>query len=94
MEIIFWILVFIVFYTFVGYGFVLLGLVKVKGSAIRPEVYEDHPLPHVTHIIAAYNEEDFIEEKIANSLALDYPADKYELWIVTDGSSDKTPEIV
>ena len=94
MEISFWILVFIVFYTFIGYGIFLVFLVKIRGSKISPFVDEDQLLPKVTHIIAAYNEEDFIEDKIANSLAQDYPSDKYDLWIVTDGSSDKTPDLV
>ena len=94
MQLAFWILIFIVFYTFVGYGIVLFLLVKVRGSKIDPSVYKKSQLPMVTHIIAAYNEEDFIEDKIANSLALDYPSDRYDLWIVTDGSSDKTPDLV
>ena len=94
MEFIFWLFLFSVIYTYVGYGFALRVLVAIRGSKINPRVYEDHPLPKLTHIIAAYNEEDFIEEKIANSLALDYPSDKYDLWIVTDGSTDKTAELV
>lgn len=94
MALSFWILLGIVLYTFVGYGLVLLLLVKVRGSKISNSVYEKHPPPNVTHIIAAYNEEDFIEDKIANSLALNYPSEKYDLWIVTDGSSDRTPDLV
>jgi cellulose synthase/poly-beta-1,6-N-acetylglucosamine synthase-like glycosyltransferase len=50
--------------------------------------------PFVSMIIAAYNEEKFIEEKIKNCLELDYPADRIEFLFVTDGSTDKTPEIV
>ncbi len=45
-------------------------------------------------MVAAYNEEDFIREKIANTLALDYPADKLEIIFITDGSSDATPDIL
>ncbi|MCL2100506.1 MAG: glycosyltransferase family 2 protein [Fibromonadales bacterium] len=47
----------------------------------------------VSIIIAAYNEEDVIEEKIKNTLALDYPKDKMEILIGDDGSSDRTAEI-
>lgn len=50
--------------------------------------------PSVSIIIAAYNEEKFIEQKIKNCLELDYPADKIEFLFVTDGSTDRTPEIV
>lgn len=94
MQTIFWLFTFIVFYTFIGYGIVLWILVKIRGSGVNPIVYENLPLPEVTHIVAAYNEEDFIEEKINNSLQLNYPKDKYQLWIVTDGSNDRTPDLV
>ncbi len=50
-------------------------------------------LPAVTLIIAAYNEADFIVEKIENSLALEYPEEKLEIIFVTDGSTDETPQI-
>ncbi|MCK7555265.1 glycosyltransferase [Chitinophaga sedimenti] len=45
-------------------------------------------------MVAAYNEEDFIREKVANTLALDYPAEKLDIIFITDGSSDRTPEIL
>jgi biofilm PGA synthesis N-glycosyltransferase PgaC len=45
-------------------------------------------------LIAAYNEEGFIDEKIKNTLNLDYPAEKLKIFIVTDGSTDQTAEIV
>ena len=50
--------------------------------------------PIVTIIISAYNEEKDIEEKIRNSLLLDYPEDKLEIIVSSDGSSDRTNEIV
>ncbi len=48
----------------------------------------------ITLLIAAYNEELFINEKIKNTKELDYPKDKFKVIFVTDGSDDKTPEIV
>ena len=51
-------------------------------------------LPECTLVVAAYNEEAFIENKIANSLKLNYPEGKLKLVFITDGSSDKTPEII
>jgi len=48
----------------------------------------------VTLLICAYNEEKVIREKIANSLALDYPPDRFEIIVVSDGSSDRTNEIM
>jgi cellulose synthase/poly-beta-1,6-N-acetylglucosamine synthase-like glycosyltransferase len=52
------------------------------------------PLPKVTLVVAAYNEVSCIAEKIANSLALDYPADRFEVLIGSDGSTDGTDEVI
>lgn len=54
----------------------------------------DNQLPSISFIIAAYNEEKIIREKILNDLDLDYPKEKLEIIIVSDGSSDNTPKIV
>ena len=54
----------------------------------------DQDLPEVTLLVAAYNEEQCIEDKIANTLNLDYPKDKLSIFFVTDGSTDNTPHIV
>ena len=90
----FWINFFIVFYTFVGYAIVLYFLVKLKRlvAGKKVPVYDLNNLPTVTLIVAAYNEEGIIEEKIHNTLSLHYPADKVRFIFVTDGSSDSTPE--
>ncbi|TLV02606.1 glycosyltransferase family 2 protein [Dyadobacter luticola] len=96
MEILFWLSLFIVFYTFLGYGIVLYILVRIrramKGKRLAPGLDQDFPT--LTLIIAAYNEESIIEEKIRNTLELSYPAGKLSLLFVTDGSSDRTPELV
>ncbi|HEX8607181.1 MAG TPA: glycosyltransferase family 2 protein [Pedobacter sp.] len=96
MIVTFWIALFLVFYTFFGYGILLYALVRLK-RLIKPvvrKIYTFEELPSCTVIVAAYNEAKFIEEKIKNTLALNYPAGKLELIFVTDGSSDDTPEIV
>ena len=91
-EIIFWTLVFIVFYTYIGYGFILQFILPKRKKVI---LSSSHPinLPRIAHIIAAYNEEDFINQKIINSLSLDYPMDKMKVILVTDGSTDFTIDI-
>src|SRR5690554_5184941 len=97
MEIAFWVSLAIVAYTFIGYGLVLWLLVRAKRAFGRPPVRPvppDDQLPAVCLIVAAYNEEADIAQKIANSLALAYPADKLSIVFVTDGSTDRTPEIV
>jgi biofilm PGA synthesis N-glycosyltransferase PgaC len=97
MIIIFWISLFIVFYTFAGYGILLYFLIRVKrilrGKPIIPETATSK-LPVCTLVVAAYNEEFFIKEKIANTLKLNYPEGKLKFLFITDGSSDKTPEII
>ena len=86
-----WLFAFIIFYAYLGYGIVLGLLVKIRNKSEFP--YSDNYTPSVTHVIAAYNEADLLEDKIENSLSLDYPRDKYKLLIVTDGSNDASPEI-
>ncbi|EFW90156.1 glycosyl transferase family protein [Haladaptatus paucihalophilus DX253] len=60
----------------------------------RPPVQSPSEWPSTTLVIAAYNEEDVIEEKIENSLELDYPDDKFDIVVFSDASSDRTDELV
>jgi len=95
MIVAFWISLFLIIYTFVGYGFLLYLLVKIKRFLVRPFIFNaDEVLPTVTLLIAAYNEEDIIVEKITNTLKLDYPKDRLQVIIITDGSTDRTAELV
>jgi poly-beta-1,6-N-acetyl-D-glucosamine synthase len=90
----FWIGVAIVLYTYVGYGFIIYVLSKLKRRARTLIDQPDNHLPEITVLIAAYNEENYIEEKIVNTLQLDYPKNKMSIFVVTDGSTDSTPELV
>ena len=92
-EWLFWIGIFIVFYTYLGYGILLYVLVKIKELFIKPvkKALPD-PLPEVTLFIAAYNEEDIVASKMVNCHALSYPTDKLKIVWVTDGSNDRTNE--
>jgi len=96
MKIVFWISLFIVFYTFFGYGILMYFLIKIRRAVKgkRAIAEKGSYTPTLTLMIAAYNEADIMEEKIKNTLALQYPADKFSIIIVTDGSSDATPDIV
>lgn len=78
------------FYVYVGYP-ILLSLLGVF-SRKRPA--ELGYLPNISVLIAAYNEEAGIQKKIEQTLALDYPADKIEVLVLSDCSSDRTDEIV
>jgi poly-beta-1,6-N-acetyl-D-glucosamine synthase len=95
LTIAFWALLFVVFYSYIGYGILLGLLVKLKKAAAPPlSKINDADLPEVTFLVAAYNEERWIEDKIRNSLALEYPKDKIHFVFVTDGSTDLTPDKV
>jgi len=98
LEIIFWVSGFIIFYAFGGYGIFLLFLLKIRRIFYRPKVISDivteENLPEFCLIIAAYNERDYVDLKIKNSLSLDYPSDKFKIIWVNDGSDDGTPELV
>ncbi len=89
-----WICIFTVIYTYLGYGIVLLLLLKIKGTFKESKTINSNNIPNITLLVAAFNEERFIKNKIENSLSLDYPNDKIEYLFVTDGSNDKTPEII
>ena len=96
MKIALWVSLFLVFYTFFGYGILLFLLVKlrimIKGK--RPIPNNGGRWPSLTLIVSAYNEEECIAQKIENSLLLTYPQDKIRYIFVSDGSTDATPDII
>ena len=96
LKMIFWICVFLVFYTYIGYGLLLWALVKikriVKGGAVKTVLPADDVLPDVTFMVCAYNEQDVVDMKMDNTLQLDYPKEKLHVVWVTDGSTDETNE--
>jgi len=96
MKVTLWISLFLIFYTFLGYGILLYVLVKLKRLLKgKPQIASNsNALPTCTLIVAAYNEEQFIEEKIANTLSLNYPKSLLKFIFITDGSSDKTPQLI
>jgi len=96
LHFVFWFSLFIVFYSYAGYGMLLFFLVQVKRLFHKTQSGADSAAfePEVTLVVAAFNEEDFIEKKIQNTFKLDYPRDKLKLFFITDGSSDQTGDIV
>jgi cellulose synthase/poly-beta-1,6-N-acetylglucosamine synthase-like glycosyltransferase len=95
LEILFWLSLFIVFYSYLGYGIILFFLVRIKRFFIKKGSDTlDRFEPEVTIFIAAYNEKDYVKAKIENTLKMDYPANKIKQIWVTDGSNDGTPEIL
>ncbi len=95
MEYFWWFLVFLVFYAYLGYGIVLYVLVRIKRSLLKTADYEATQFePPVTLVVPCYNEADFIADKARNCLEIDYPADKFRILFITDGSEDSSAEIL
>lgn len=95
MEVLFWIFIAIIFYTYLGYGILLYALVILKRALKgKPITYDDSYEPEVTLFVAAFNEKEYVEAKMNNARNLNYPKEKVtHLW-VTDGSDDGTPELL
>ncbi|HEX9658562.1 MAG TPA: glycosyltransferase family 2 protein [Bacteroidota bacterium] len=82
--------VFLIFFSYFGYPLTLLLVGWVRGSEVkRAEFY-----PSVTFIVTVHNEETRIKEKLGNTLSLDYPRAKLQVLVASDGSTDRTNEIV
>jgi cellulose synthase/poly-beta-1,6-N-acetylglucosamine synthase-like glycosyltransferase len=88
----FWLCLALLAYVYLGYPLLLAALPK-RDAAAKADLPEDR-LPMVSLIVAAYNEEKVIEEKVRNALALDYPREKLEIWVASDGSTDRTNEVL
>jgi cellulose synthase/poly-beta-1,6-N-acetylglucosamine synthase-like glycosyltransferase len=85
----FWISAALILYTHAGYPLVLRALVAARRHpTLRPGTWEEPP--RVSLVIAAYDEQEVIAAKVANALALDYPRDRLELIVASDGSGDAT----
>lgn len=89
-QIFFWTCAGLLAYVYAGYP-LLVYLVSVffPRAIMRAEIE-----PRVTVLITAYNEEADIREKLENTLKIDYPSDKLEILVASDGSTDRTDEIV
>ncbi len=86
----FWGSAFFLTMVYAGYPLGLTLLTKIRKRSVEKKPF----LPTVTLLVAAYNEEKVIEEKIQNALSLDYPKDKLKIMIASDGSTDQTNAII
>ena len=100
LKILFWAMLLIVFYTYLGYGILLYIIIRLKRLFLgnpnprKTVLPPDEQLPEITLLICAYNEEEVVAEKMANTLAIDYPKEKFHIMWVTDGSNDHTNELL
>ena len=83
-----------VFYAYFGYPALLWFIAKFRNRPNERISEKESGWPRVSLFISAYNEEAVIEQKILNSLSLDYPKELLEIIVISDGSTDKTREIV
>ncbi len=81
-------------YSYFLYPLILLLLPVKNNFQFVDKQVDLASLPFVTFIITAYNEEALIREKIQNTIATDYPADKREILVASDGSTDKTNQYI
>lgn len=89
MTVLFWTLGSLILWHYVGYGLFLFLFTRFRPASSVPQKAE---WPKVSIIITAYNEEDKIARRIENCLALDYPRDRLEIIVGSDGSTDRTAE--
>ena len=89
-KIVFWVSLAVCVYIYFGYPALLWIASRIRSRPVK----EEEIAPAVTFIIPAYNEERTIRRKIENTLSLDYPADRIEALVVSNGSTDGTNAIV
>jgi cellulose synthase/poly-beta-1,6-N-acetylglucosamine synthase-like glycosyltransferase len=89
---IFWASAILIIYTYLGYPILIAFLARLYPQRVND--LSSSKLPTVCLIIAAHNEEKVIREKIGNSLSIDYPEALFSIVTVSDGSTDRTNEIV
>jgi cellulose synthase/poly-beta-1,6-N-acetylglucosamine synthase-like glycosyltransferase len=91
VAVVFWVSVALLVYTHIGYPLVLWALARPRRD--RPEPASEVPLPRVSLIVAAHDEEDVIDRKVRDALAQDYPRERLEVVVASDGSTDRTVEV-
>lgn len=94
LTFLFWASFALLFYSFIGYGLLLYGLVKVKNSFTKPKPVDAGFQPLVTLVVPCYNEASILHEKVENCLQLDYPKDRLQLVFITDGSTDDSVDVL
>jgi cellulose synthase/poly-beta-1,6-N-acetylglucosamine synthase-like glycosyltransferase len=90
IQIVFWSASAALVYTYIGYPLFVYLVSRIFPKSIAKKDFE----PQVTCLITAYNEEKAIRSKLENTLQIEYPTDKLEILVASDGSTDRTDEIV
>jgi cellulose synthase/poly-beta-1,6-N-acetylglucosamine synthase-like glycosyltransferase len=90
-AIVFWVCAGLIAYTHVGYPLALRALLALRRRPTLAPATRDE-LPTVSLIVPAYDEEEVIAAKVANALALEYPRERLQVIVASDGSADATAE--
>src|SRR3954449_7533215 len=93
LAVVLWASLGLIAYAHVGYPLMLAALARLRRSRPAPPVRADAGPPRVSLIVAAHDEEDVIERRVENALSLDYPPERLEVIVASDGSEDRTAEI-
>jgi cellulose synthase/poly-beta-1,6-N-acetylglucosamine synthase-like glycosyltransferase len=93
LEILFWVLLAGVVYTYAGYGALVWVWTQLWPRSRPAQGDGTVVLPRIVLVIPAYNEADILADKIQNSLSLDYPEGRLQVIVVTDGSTDDSAAI-
>ncbi|MBI3618020.1 MAG: glycosyltransferase family 2 protein [Candidatus Omnitrophica bacterium] len=90
MILAFWLLISLTLYCYFGYPLLLWLMAQLWSNPVQKGSYE----PRISVVLSVWNEEDVIKEKLQNLLSLDYPKEKMEILIGSDGSTDKTTRVI
>lgn len=94
MKAIFLFSIIVLIYIYYFYGKLLEVLALFSGKKNRYVTPDLNNMPNVTILVTVFNEEKIISKKIKNTLSLNYPKDKIEILFASDGSTDKTVDII
>ncbi len=90
MTFLFWLFISLTVYCYFGYPLLLWLMAQLRSSPVQKGSYE----PKISVVLSVWNEEDVIKEKLQNLLSLDYPKEKMEVLVGSDGSTDQTTRII
>jgi cellulose synthase/poly-beta-1,6-N-acetylglucosamine synthase-like glycosyltransferase len=93
LEILFWVSVLLVIHVYVGYPVGIYVRSKLHRAVAAPKEATNGELSYVTVLIPAHNEERWIARKIENALALEYPSNRLQVLVASDGCTDNTVDI-
>ena len=93
-EIVLWVSIGLILFSYGIYPILIMALSRLFGRQVSTKPFSQGELPTVSLLVSALNEQDVIAARIENNLAQTYPADRLQIVVASDGSTDRTAEIV